>query len=313
MAEADLAAAYELLLTTHPGAVPEIGDKAFARALAVGRQEASKLAAQARSFGGYRAAIQRFAAEFDDAHISTSSNFPLPQRWPGFIVADREEAWEVIARADEAAPPVGSRLVSCDGEAPRQLAERRLAPFTADWNVRTQRLRASTGLLLNSGNPLHPALTSCTFTGPGGETIEHRLAWRGLGQGEWGRQMEGSVRMAPEELYLRPFDRGYWVRLGTLSGKAIPLIQEAEAQRAAIRAAPYVVVDLRANGGGASVFAEKLARVIYGARAVHRAQIKGGANDMVWRASPGALAYADATLKRAGAIGGPDDPGMLGL
>lgn len=315
MAEADLAAAYELLANTHPGAVPETGDAAFLLALAIGRQEASKLAAQARSFGGYRAALQLFAAKFGDAHISTSSNFPLPQRWPGFIVGDREHAWGVIARADEASPPIGSRLVSCDGQTPKQLAEGRLAPFTADWTVRSQRLRASTGLLLNNGNPLHPALTSCTFTTPAGDSIQHRLAWRGLGPGEWGKLMEGAVPIAPEELYVRSFDKGYWVRLGTLSGKAFPLIQQVEAQQAAIRAAPYVIVDLRANGGGASVFTDKLARVIYGAGAVYRAQRKEapGPNDMVWRASPGALDYAEATLKRAAGMGEPEDPGLLGL
>ena len=315
MAEADLAAAYDLLTKTHPGAVTETGDTAFLHALAAGREEASKLAAQARNFGSYRAALQRFAAEFDDAHISTSSNLPLPQRWPGFIVADRGKAWEVIARADQTAPPVGSRLVSCDGETPLQLAERRLAPFIADWSVRTQRLRASTGLLLNSDNPVHPALTSCTFTGSAGEAIQHRLTWRSLGQGEWGKQMAGVMPMAPEDLYVRPFDKGHWVRLGTLSGKAYPLIQQIEAQQSAIRAAPYVVVDLRSNGGGASAVTDKLARVIYGAGAVHRAQLEGasGGNDMVWRASPGALEYAEGTLKRVAGLGTPDDPGVLGL
>ena len=315
MAQDDLDAAYQLLLYSHPGAAPEVGDTGFVAALRTGREEAIKLVRQARTYGAYRAALQRFAAEFKDAHISSGAAFPLQQRWPGFIVADREDAWEVIARADETSPPVGSRLISCDGQTPRQLAERRLAPFSAGWAVRSQRLGASAGLLLNSGNPLHPALTSCTFTGQAGETIEHRLAWRRLGQDEWRKQMENVVHRAPEELYVRPFDEGYWVRLGTLSGKAFPLIQQVEAQRAAIRAAPYVVVDLRANGGGASVITDKLARAIYGAGAVHRAQRKGapGPNDMVWRASPRALGYADATLKRYAGVAGPADPGLLGL
>lgn len=315
MAEADLAAAHQFLVENHPGAVPAAGDTAFIAALASGREEAGKLARQARSYGGYRAALQRFAAEFKDAHISSGAAFPLPQRWPGFVAADEGEGWRVVARADEAAPAPGSRLVSCDGRAPQGLVRARLAPFVSDWSAKAQRVRASARLLVDSDNPMHPPLVQCEFATPGGDVIRHPLSWRKLDSAEWAKHMDAAFPIAPEEVYLRAFEGGYWMRLGTLSPKAHSIVQQAEAQQAALRASPFIVIDLRSNGGGASVFTDKLARVIYGARAVHRARNKAGLgpNLMVWRANATTRAEADAYVKRFAPIGAPGDPFLLGL
>lgn len=314
MAEVDLAAAYRFLAENHPGAVPATGDTDFVAALGRGREEAGKVASLARNYGGYRAALQRFAAEFRDAHISSAAAFPVPQRWPGFIVSPGGGAWRVIARADEQAPALGSLLLSCDGGAPDAFAEARLAPFTSDWSVESQRLRASARLLVDSGNPSHPPLAQCEFRAPGGDPIQHRLVWRQLAPADWAKHMGAALPEAEEELYLRPFDDGYWVRLGTLSAAAYPIVRQAEAQRAALRAAPFVVVDLRSNSGGASIFTDKLAYAIYGTRAVRAARKKAGRGPdlMIWRATEASRNEADSYVKRAGPLG-PDDPYLLGL
>jgi hypothetical protein len=315
MAEEDLAAADRLLRDNHPGAVPEANDATFLKSLASGRAAAGAIAAGATTYGGYRAALQRFAAAFGDAHISSNATLTAQRSWPGFLIEQRGDVWQIIARADDKAPPPGSRLLSCDGRSPDQLAAERIAPFTADWSVASQRVRASRSLLLDSGNPVQPPLQRCTFAAPGGGTAEHKLSWRGIGEDELGKQIGTVIHPAPEEVYLRPFDRGYWVRLGTLSGAAVPLLQQVEAQKAALRSAPYVVVDLRSNGGGASFFTDKLARALYGATRVAEVQKKNAlAEDMmVWRATPAALKEAQSYVQRLSRVAPSDDPYLLGL
>jgi hypothetical protein len=315
MAEQDLAAAYRLLRELHPGAVEETRDRGFVEALETGRDEALKIARQARTYGAYRAALQRFAAQFKDQHIASAALFPVPQRWPGFIVAESGGSWRVIARSDESAPAIGSRLRSCDGQTPQSLSALRLAPFTSDWSVKAQRVWASARLLIDSGNPVHPPLEQCEFEAPGGSTARHRLDWRKLEPADWRRHIDEAMPIAPEEVYLRPFHDGYWIRLGTLSGKAYPIVRQAEGQEAALRNSPFVVVDLRSNAGGASVFTDKLARVIYGRRALQAARKKGelGPNLMIWRATASTRDEADSYFKRFAPVAPPDDPYLLGL
>jgi len=316
MAEEDLRAAYTLIAETHPGSVPARGDALFLKQLQSGRQEAEALARSARTFGGYRAALQRFAASLGDAHLSTSSWVRPDRFWPGFAVSNRSGKWEVVARADDEAPPLGARLLSCDGEKPDALAARRLAPFVHDWSVREHRAKASASLLTDTGNPLQPRLAACDFQMPGGAAASHRLNWKSISSAKFAEHLAAASPSASQEVSLQPFDGGWWIRLGSLSGAALPLLKEAEERLAELRSAPFIVIDLRGNQGGASFFSDRLAEIIYGAarvEAVRRPKGAKGPEMMVWRASPSALEDAAAYLARAQRSLPSDDPLVGGM
>lgn len=316
MAEEDLKAARAFIEETHPGAVAETRDFVFLGQLDKGYAEASALAREARTFGGYRAAIGRFAASFDDPHMGSASWVRPDSFWPGFLVSSRRGGWKVVPGGLADGPPAGAELVSCDGKTPDALAAEWLGPFTGSWNVAAERMRSSSSLLLDSGNPYQPRAQSCDFRTIDGEMTTHRLEWRRIGSGDLDRQFDKLGPSVSRDVGLRAFDGGWWIRLGTLSQAALPLMKDVESRQSEMRAAPFVVVDVRGNDGGASFISDRIAEVIYGAARVDKATYPKGAREpqkVVWRATPRTLRTAEAYVERANRVGGSDHPLALGM
>ncbi|HEX8468186.1 MAG TPA: hypothetical protein VF620_10320 [Allosphingosinicella sp.] len=317
MAQEDLKAARAFVEETHPAAVPDSGDTVFLAQLHKGYAEAQELAREARTFGGYRAAISRFAAAFDDPHIASASWVQPDNFWPGFLVSSRRGGWKVVPGGAADGPEAGAELVACDGKAPDALAAEWLGPFTGSWHVAAQRMRTSSSLLLDSGNPYQPRVESCDVRSGDGKVATHKLNWRRIGRGDLGRQFEKLGPFASQDVGLRSFEgRGWWIRLGTLSQAALPLMKEVEARQSEIREAPFVVVDLRGNDGGATFISDRIAEVIYGTAAVDSATYPKGAREpqkVVWRATPRTLKTAEAYVERAVRVGGADHPLVLGM
>lgn len=316
MAEDDLSAAHAFIEETHPGAVEARRDATFLRQLRDGLADARTLARGARSFGGYRAALERFAAAFDDPHIATASWVQPDPYWPGFLVSSRSGGWKVVGGDGEDMPEAGAELVSCDGKDPDSLSAARLGQFTPAWAVSAQRMRASSSLLLDGGNPYQPRLEACDFRGSDGKIATHRMKWRRIAGGDLSRQFAKLGPSASEDVALRPFEGGWWIRLGTLSAAALPVMKQVEARQAELRAAPFIVVDLRGNGGGASFISDRIAEVIYGTGRVDSAAYPKGETEpqkVVWRASPTTLKTAEAYVERARRIATADHPLALGM
>lgn len=315
MAEDDLEAARAFIGETHPGAVPARGDLTFLGQLRDGYAQARSLAKSARTFGGYRAALERFAAAFDDPHIASASWVRPDSLWPGFLVSSRRGGWQVVAGGSPDGPEAGAELLSCDGKSPDALAAASLGPFTPAWAVNAQRMKSSSSLLLDTGNPHQTRPRQCDFRSADGRRSTHRLNWRRIGSSDLARQFEKLGPVASEEVALRSFEGGWWIRLGTQGGSAVPLMKEVEARQADLRRATVVVVDLRGNGGGASFISDRIAEVIYGTARVDRVAFPKDAaypEKVVWRASATTLKTANAYVERAGRLG-PAHPLALGM
>ncbi|HEY0131034.1 MAG TPA: hypothetical protein VGB57_06470, partial [Allosphingosinicella sp.] len=316
MAEEDLKAARAFIEETHPAAVPDGRDPVFLGQLDKGYSAGQALAREARTFGGYRAAISRFAAAFDDPHIASASWVQPDNFWPGFLVSSRRGGWKVVPGGLADGPAAGAELVACDGKAPDALAAEWLGPFTGSWTVAAERMRTSSSLLLDSGNPNQPRAQSCDFRSGDGKVAAHKLNWRRIGSADLDRQFEKLGPIVSQDAGLRAFEGGWWIRLGTLSQAALPLMKAVEARQAEIRAAPFVVVDLRGNGGGASFISDRIAEIVYGAARVDKAIYPKGAREpqkVVWRATPRTLGTADVYVERAVRVGGADHPLALGM
>jgi hypothetical protein len=316
MAQEDLEAARAFIEETHPGAVPAGGDATFLGQLRDGYAQARSMARSARTFGGYRAALDRFAAAFDDPHIASSTWVRPDHFWPGFLISSRSGGWKVVAGGKADSPEAGAELISCDGKSPDALAAAALAPFTPAWAVSAQRMKASSSLLLDSGNPHQPRPQACQFRLPDGKTSMHRLDWRRIGSGDLAKQFARLGPFASQETALRPFEGGWWIRLGTQSGAAFPLMKQVEARQADLRRAPLIVLDLRGNDGGASFISDRIAEVIFGTARVDSAARPKGAREpqkMIWRASPTTLRTAEGYVERAARLFTPDHPGVLGM
>jgi hypothetical protein len=304
----DLAAARELLSGNHPAAVPG-NDPDFEAALHAGYSSATQLAAQVRSYDGYRAVIQRYAAGFGDRHISTRALLDRPQRWPGFMVALGGADWRVTANVDHDGPRPGSRLVGCDGRAPLELAENRLRPTISNWNIAAQLKRNSWRLLVDDADPFVTLPKRCTFEDDAGARFEHVLNWRTIPTSELNAHMRAAVGRPSGEVSLSEIADGWWIRLGTLVDDAGPVVQDVARRSADLRASRFVVIDLRGNGGGSSVYSERVAEALYGEQRTASVlkRIAAGPEATTWRASAGNLETLEQYVERFSRELGPDD------
>lgn len=307
MAAQDLSAARQLIADNHPAAVPGT-DPEFEVALNAGYSSAMQLAEQVRSYEGYRAVLQRYAAGFGDRHISSPAVLDSPQRWPGFMVAMGED-WRVTSSVEKDAPKPGSRLIGCDGIAALELAERRLRPTMSNWNIAAQRKRNSWRLLVDDADPFATVPKRCVFADADGNRSEYELSWKTLSASDLNTHLRVAVGRPNADVSVAAFADGWWVRLGTLVDSARPIIEEVASRSAELRAGRFVVVDLRGNGGGSSVYSQRLAETLYGEQRTTSVlkRIAAGPEASTWRASAGNLETLEQYVERFSRELGPDD------
>ena len=127
----DLDAIHDLLLANHPGPV-DPQNPAFKDWLEKGLREAKARAANAASLEDYQRAVRFYTNGFRDGHIGVGFYYtPRDDEWPGFVVGAEGGAVTVtVADADtKAGVPVGSKLISCDGQSVEALLAARSDPY----------------------------------------------------------------------------------------------------------------------------------------------------------------------------------------
>lgn len=271
----DARALHAIVIDSHPGVHDALNPEFRARVDA-GLAEALERARTTTDGGGYWWAMRAFAASFEDGHlgIGLKPQGGLPARWAGFMTRWRG-ADQVVAERDEAdasTPPLGARLIDCDGVAAGDLAARRVGAFRGRWFLESQRASQGHWLFVNSANSWTEDLRECRFE-IDGALRPYALNWRPIAQtdltaraGRVGRRAVTTFGMA------RLDDGGFWISTPNFDGnpqgenhpKLTALIADMTAQQAALRAAPYVVLDLRGNGGGSSHWSRSMAQVLWG-------------------------------------------------
>lgn len=287
----DVAAAYQLLAEDHPAMSPEISTAAFRADFEAGRAQALERARAVRDYDGYRAVLAGLATSAGDKHIWSRPLYqPETVQWAGLIVSRRGDRYVVIEHDGAAADAslVGAALASCDGVAADDFAAQKLGGFRAVWSIEAQRIQRAPELLIDDGNPFVLRPNTCVFD-LSGRQIAHTLAWRDLARTELGAHTRPARNRGAAGFGVRAFGGGgMWISLQSLDDRAPPVVAAVEAQQAALRAAPIVVLDLRGNGGGNSDYGRQVAMALYGEAHV-RALLdgaEGGDCGSVWRVSP---------------------------
>jgi hypothetical protein len=286
----DVEAAHLMLLEDHPGAAQERGDIAFQRKLAAGYAAAKARAAQVTSYDGYLATLAGLSVSLGDKHIwSRPLYVPETREWAGIVIARRGKDYVVADDADAADGPAlsGARLISCDGIAADRLAEERLGQFKVVSGIEAQLVQRAFWLLVDEGNPFLKKPRSCRFE-QGADVREVALKWRSIPRAELSTRLAASPTRGAAGFGVRKVGQGWWIALQSLSEKAVPVVEEVRAKAATLRAAPYVVLDMRGNGGGNSQFGRQIAEALWGPAFVS-ARFRGGGEDdgcaKAWRAS----------------------------
>jgi len=283
----DVEAAHRMLAEDHPGSAPEVGDTQFRNRLAAAYATARQRAALTGSYQGYQAVLAGFSVAMGDKHIASRPLFGADSLgWAGVLVARRGASWVVALDEDESARPslAGAKLVSCDGIAVDRLAEERLGGFRIVWSVEAQRIQRAYWLLIDDGNPFLNRPRSCLFD-QGGESRTVALEWRPITPTELRPKVAALATRGAAGLGLRKVGDGWWIALESLSERAVPVVEEVRAKAGTLRAAPFVVLDMRGNGGGNSQYGQMIADALAGAPQPSAAPVAPGGCGKVWRLS----------------------------
>lgn len=309
----DATALHDVIVDSHPGYY-DTQNPGFRAKVDDGLALALERAKTTTTPGGWWWAMRAYVAGFDDGHLQLGlkASGGFPTRWPGFltiykgadqVVADRDEA-------DASAPPLGARLIDCDGVSADRLAEQRIGAFRGRWFLESQHALLGDWQFLNASNPWISEMRQCRFES-GGQTRSYALTWRSVETADLSARRTKVARRASPDFGMRTLDDGgLWLSMPSFNGdpagephKALTaLLAEAEAKQADLRAAPYVVLDLRGNGGGSSHWSENLAVILWGVDWL-RAHNTPPIEAIEWRASDANLAAVQSYLDEWTAAG----------
>ena len=307
----DATAIHDAIASSHPGMVnPD--DLQFARlneaqyALALTRADA------ADSFADYFYALQHYVAAFDDGHLGFGVYGSTPDQvktWPGFIARDDGARGLVVALAEPwAGVPAGAKIASCDGRDAFKLGNDRIGARFGRWELASQRVLSGGMVMLETGDPYVEPIKNCVFETPAGARAVD-LDWRPAGPDFYSRY---DVFPDPKRgaIGMRRLDDGrYWITLPTFNGNPesedgrslAALITQIAAQADALRSAPAIVFDLRGNGGGSSLWSDRIAENLWGPGAFQHAPEPP--MTVVWRASEDNLQALRTSLEERDANG----------
>lgn len=313
----DATALHEIVIDSHPGAHDSRNPDFRARADA-GLALALQRADMTTDAGGWWWAMRILVASFDDGHVQLSqpsqpSGFST--RWPGFLTIYRGED-QVVATRDETdpgAPPMGARLVDCDGIPAAQLAETRIGAFRGRWFLESQRALLGDWLFLSPSNPWISEMASCRFESDG-EIRSWALNWRVIEAADLLARRTALLQNGGGTFGLTTLENGgVWMSMPSFNGNPnsnaykslTPMMAEWRAKQAELRAAPFVVLDLRGNGGGSSHWSQEIAATLWGEDWVE-AHEPQPLEAIQWRASDANIAAVESYVAQLTAAG--EDP-----
>jgi oligopeptide transport system substrate-binding protein len=301
---------HDIILENHPGAHDELRPE-FLPELEHGLQEARERAGAIRDYSGYWWALQGYAARFNDGHLRLASAAPNSPElaWPGFLTGFRASVQRVVTRSNEPdVPPVGARLVSCDGKDAGALAAAQIGAFTGRWELSSVRLRYGGELFLDAGNPFDKRLSRCVFEVEGAQRA-FTLRWRSIGTTDGQARLRSTWQeVHPPTGLTQRASGSLWISLPSFDfSPESPyytdlnrVLERLRGQPDIIHNARRVVLDVRGNHGGSSHWSQRIAELLWGAGRVEAVAPQPKAID--WRASRGNIDY----LKSAGALARTD-------
>lgn len=311
----DATALHDIVIDSHPGVHDPLNPE-FRGRVDAGLAQALERARTTRDAGGWWWAMRAYVAGFNDGHVQIGlKEGSFSMRWPGFMTVYRG-ADQVVADRDAdaaAAPPLGARLIDCDGVPAERLAEDRIGAFRGRWFLQSQRVSFGDWLFLNAANPWIGEMRTCRFE-KDGATRAYPLTWRAIADDDIGARRTRLARRAHNTFELKALDDGgYWMSAPGFNNAPdsedfrglTALIEQAQARQAELRQAPYVVLDLRGNGGGSSHWGSQLGVILWGidwARANNLAPVEA----IDWRASEANQARMQAYADEARTAGQDD-------
>lgn len=313
-ARLDVLAAYDLYAANHPGMF-DLNNPGFPAQLVRARDRALAVADQASDRTSFGKAHAAFSSELADGHaflFGASDPKGTEGEWPGFLAAWRGDKVIVHHAGPSSPAPVKSTLVSCDGVAASEVVRRRLSAGSFGFRPNEAGQWWSSTPMAFLSSPVFGTSRPgrCKFRLPDGSEREARLEWTTPPDSAW-PFFETALAGERTPIGLtEPRPGIFLIGLPTFSpdkaGRAAyqALFETVSRRRAELSAAKAVVIDLRHNNGGSSLWSSLLAQRLWGQSAVRDEILGMFRNTQVWwRASDGNLAYMEEMVQRVRANG----------
>ena len=297
LAVADVEAVYAETKANHPG-MHDPANPGFPALLERARAEALDYARKATTAGGFDASLDRFTAVLNDGHAGAYATLPQDLaptiRWPGFVAAWRGDAMYVYKSA-EGGPPAGSRIESCDGTPIADWVKTKVFGWRTGAEVAGAWWASARLALIDDGNPFVRLPQTCRFV-TDGKAEDRALSWSPVPDyyQEW---RNGSINGDLLPIGLEERAPGIqWIAMPDFNpdeaGNAAyqRLYTDLAAKAETIRGARAVVLDLRYNQGGSSLWSLRVAESLWGKEAVKaRADRRSAKTAVWWRPTTGNL------------------------
>ncbi|MGL5005630.1 MAG: S41 family peptidase, partial [Casimicrobium sp.] len=261
-------------------------------------REALKLVPRLDSYDGMLAVTRFYVGGFKDQHFSYSDNLrndSTPMYVNGWLVNNDKGVYRVVAVAPNwpsALPPLGARLLACDGQQLEMIFRERVLPFM-NW-----RSEHANGVFAGS-DLLHlrlkgTALSKCEFQLNDNNRIELPISYQAIN----GEQYFGWF-IAPQMRESRKRENSYqiqngvlWIRAGNFSPspEQVAALEALLAKLKTLRQFEAIVFDVRGNGGGNSAIGERIFEAATGGLEYDIANLDQLPRTFAqWRATPAAL------------------------
>ncbi|MDO1559594.1 hypothetical protein Q0812_09160 [Brevundimonas sp. 2R-24] len=303
----DLAFARAQIEANHPGPVdPE--NPAFTARFDTAYAEAEAL--PVRDYPGYAFGLNRFVLALGDTHTVFVPDYNrLHARWAGVVVAGGDDVAPVVVdREGEDAPPLGARLIGCDGVSAQDMAAETLS-WMGHAGKHFDRRMAVTWTLVDTGNPFRAPPRVCQFE-TDGQALSYQMRWRDYGADTFTR-LYGPIGIQPAVTGIEEIAPGvFWIGLPTFSPGGqerqalLALVAEIETRADELRQARLIVFDVRGNGGGSTSWGARIVQALWPA-SPEDAVTPSSAVD--WRASSDNLAFIRTAREEMQSAGGQDE------
>ncbi len=298
----DIRAAHKLMLENHPGSVNK-ADPTFLPMAENALTESLELAKQADSAPKWKYSLKSYAAHFRDGHFSIEAEDEEESqkpRWPGFVVAWRNNQVVIHHSEDRTNFPVGAEIVSCDGKAMKKCIHDNVFRFHGNPEIEGSWTVVTPLLMFDDGNPFVEAPKEIELRLKKSETAKKLLSWKEITSeddwyGRWNKAMDGpkyptSIENLPNDVW--------WIRLPDFKPDEAEqkrfdgLVETIKNNLNSIRASQAIVIDLRRNNGGNSRFPLQISELIWGEdySKWRESQVGSKTTFVEWRASEANIA-----------------------
>jgi hypothetical protein len=314
LARADIEAVHDTIEHAHPGAVDSL-NPGFRVGTEDGYHEALGLLSGVYDYNSLLDAVRYYVTGFQDGHLRYSDNARAARTHNGPILVtgwkvEPIDGQYVVTKAWEdfpsELPPVGSRLIQCDGQDPETLYRERIAPFydRRPFAVDKAEIASMLTFPMLRGNEIK----DCSFSVLPGEFVKLKVAYIPEPLMEAFSFMAPTVRR-PHRTNDFSFDNGVlWMHAANfnLHEEDAKALDATIAKIRQLKGVRTIVFDTRGNGGGDSsvggrIFEAATGDLDFDAHGIERLPRVYAQ----WRVSDVSVASAAEQVQRAKEVYGP--------